>query len=97
MKLNEFINTLKKQGLAKNKPDSDFDSIELEIGANVELEHIDDEEAAKEIAKDHLVENPHYYTKVLAPAEKEVMKKAEEILKDHGYDNIEDWYDEIES
>lgn len=94
-RLNEFIDDLKKQGLAKNRPDSDFDPIELEVGVAVELEHVDDDDAAKEIAKDHLVEDPHYYTVMLAKAEDEVMKKAKKILKDHGYKDIEVWYDEI--
>lgn len=94
-RLNEFIDDLRKQGKAKNRPDSDFDPIELEIGVAVEHEHVDDEEAAAEIAKDHLVEDPHYYTRVLAKAEDEVMVKAKRILKDHGFEAIEDWYDTI--
>jgi len=96
LKEGEAITTLKKQGLAKNRSDKDFDPIELEIGTAVEFEHVDDEEGAKEIAKDHLAENPHYYTKVLGPAEDEVMEKAKKILKDHGYESVEDWLDEIE-
>ena len=105
MKLNEFLeelneddalSTLKSQGRAKDRPDSDFDPIELEIGTKVEYEHVDDEEASKEIAKDHLEENPHYYTKVLAPAEKEVMQKAKNILKQNGFDTIEDYFASLE-
>lgn len=100
MKINEFLEklneadvvaALKKQGKAKNKPDSDFCPIELEIGTEVEYEHVKDKDASKEIAKDHLEENPHYYTKVLGPAEKEVMEKAEKIVKKHGYKSVEDY------
>jgi len=49
-------------GLADNKPDHLFDPQELEKGINVELEHTNDRKTAKEIAKDHLTENPKYYT-----------------------------------
>jgi hypothetical protein len=62
---------LKKQGKSKNDKDSKFDALELAVGTEVELEHVDDREAAKEIAKDHLVENPTYY-KDLGKIEKEV-------------------------
>ncbi len=48
-------------GLAKGKPDSDFDSAQIEKGIKVELEHTGDKDKAREIAKDHLMENPKYY------------------------------------
>lgn len=38
---------------------------ELDMGINVELEHTDDEERAREIALDHLLEMPDYYTRLL--------------------------------
>lgn len=94
-RLDEFIKDLKRQGLAKDRPDKDFDIIELEVGTEVETEHVDDEGAAKEIAKDHLIEDPHYYTFMLAQAEDEVMKITKRVLKEKGYESIEDWYDEI--
>ena len=37
---------------------------ELEIGIGVEMEHTDDKEKAREIAMDHLVELPDYYTRL---------------------------------
>ena len=37
---------------------------ELEKGAKVEKEHTDSESKAKAVAKDHLVEDPKYYTKL---------------------------------
>lgn len=49
-------------GLASDKPDSDFDPDQLEKGIKVEMEHTNNRTVAKEIAKDHLVEDPHYYT-----------------------------------
>jgi antitoxin component of MazEF toxin-antitoxin module len=46
-------------------PDSYFDEIQLKIGMEVEKEHTDDPEIAKEIAKAHLSERPDYYKKLL--------------------------------
>lgn len=37
---------------------------QLDIGIKVEMEHTTDEKAAKEIALDHLMELPDYYTKL---------------------------------
>jgi hypothetical protein len=37
---------------------------ELEMGIKIEMEHTDDKDEAKEIAMDHLWENPSYYTKL---------------------------------
>ena len=37
---------------------------ELHMGIDVEMEHTDDKEKAKEIAMDHLWEDPSYYTKL---------------------------------
>ena len=37
---------------------------ELKKGIKVEMEHTDDEGKAKEIAMDHLFEDPHYYSKL---------------------------------
>lgn len=85
------LTALKSQGKSKGDPDSDFCEIELEIGTEVELEHVNSKEAAKEIAKDHLKENKHYYTEVLAPAEDEVMEKTIKILKKHGYGSMKEF------
>lgn len=51
---------------------------QLEIGTKVEMEHTDDEDEARSIAIDHLVELPNYYDK-LKKMEKE---GKEEIKKD---------------
>jgi hypothetical protein len=48
-------------GLASGKSDSEFDPAQMEKGTKVELEHTGDTEKARDIAKDHLVENPKYY------------------------------------
>jgi hypothetical protein len=42
-------------------PDRDFDARQLDIGTQVETEHTDDLELAKQIAKGHLRENSRYY------------------------------------
>jgi len=48
------------------RPDSDFDPKELARGIKVEMEHTSDRDIAKEIAKDHLTEDPAYYLKLKA-------------------------------
>lgn len=49
-------------------------TIEKEIrkGIGVELEHTDDSSLAREIAKDHMVEDPKYYTKLIAMEENRI-------------------------
>lgn len=51
-------------GLADNKKPSDFDQEALAKGAKVEQEHTNDPHLAKEIAMDHLTEDPKYYDKL---------------------------------
>jgi hypothetical protein len=63
-KASELLAALKKKGKSKNRPDSDFDPEQLKMGTAVEMEHGLGEEAAKEIAKDHLVEMSDYYTRL---------------------------------
>lgn len=53
-----------KGGAGDNKPDSDFNSQQLEIGIKHEMEHTKNRKIAKEIAKDHLSEDPNYYKKI---------------------------------
>lgn len=45
-------------------PPSNIDPAELAMGIKVEMEHTKDGNMAKEIAQDHLAEDPHYYTKL---------------------------------
>lgn len=49
-------------GLADDKSPKDFDQDELKKGIKHELEHTNDAAIAKEIAMDHLAEDPKYYT-----------------------------------
>lgn len=56
-------NDLLPGGEADNIPDRDFSPKELAIGAADEHEHTSNDQIAKEIAKDHLQEDPRYYEK----------------------------------
>lgn len=51
-------------GLADEYAPEDFDPKALEKGIEVELEHTDDPKLAREIAMDHLTEDPLYYEKL---------------------------------
>jgi hypothetical protein len=48
-------------GLGDYRPDSDFDPVQLAKGIKVEMEHTNDPQVAKEIARDHLTEHSNYY------------------------------------
>ena len=69
--MEEFI----EGGLAEGKSNSEFPKDQLEMGILVEMEHTNDPALAKEIAKDHLMENPHYYD-YLADMEKLMEKES---------------------
>ena len=45
--------------------ESKVDGKELALGLKTELEHTNDKKIAKQIALDHLAEDPHYYTKLI--------------------------------
>lgn len=51
-------------GKADKEKDSKYDKDQLNKGVKVEMEHTDDKELAKEIAKDHLEEDGKYYDKL---------------------------------
>lgn len=50
-----------KGGKADKKSEEDFDPEALKEGMKVEMEHTSDPKIAKEIAMDHLTEDPRYY------------------------------------
>ena len=50
-----------KGGKADNMPDAAFEKKELKKGQKHELEHTKNKAIAKEIAKDHIVEDKKYY------------------------------------
>lgn len=51
-------------GLADEKKPTDFNQAQLHKGVKSELEHTSSKPIAKEIAMDHLVEDPRYYLKL---------------------------------
>ena len=55
---------LKNIGEYDFSPDSEFDSEQLTLGIAVEKEHTKSNLIAKLIAKDHLKEDPKYYSKL---------------------------------
>lgn len=60
-KLNE---DLLQGGIGDDKPSKEFDREDLKRGAKEEMEHTKDIKIAMEIAKDHLTEDPNYYSKL---------------------------------
>jgi hypothetical protein len=62
--LSGFMNKIAEKidgGLGDGRKDTEFDPVQLAKGIKVELEHAYDFAIAKEIAKDHLTEDPKYY------------------------------------
>lgn len=51
-------------GLGDKKKPSDFDSVQLDQGEKIEMEHTSDPAMAREVAMDHLTEDPRYYKKL---------------------------------
>lgn len=58
----EMVRYLQTHGYSRGRGTADFDPTQLAIGILVEQEHGKDFAIALEIAKDHLVEDPMYYT-----------------------------------
>ena len=56
-------NDLLHGGKADNVPDREFSPTSLSEGQEDEREHTDNDQVAKEIAKDHLSQDPRYYEK----------------------------------
>jgi hypothetical protein len=53
-----------KKFFKKVNSDIDYDPIQLKMGIEVELEHTNIRKVAETIAKQHLEEDPQYYTKL---------------------------------
>lgn len=64
-----------KGGLADKKKPKDFDPKALKEGIKIEMEHTDDKDLAREIAMDHLTEDPNYYKKLKTIEKKEQLTK----------------------
>ena len=60
----EVLLLLKTIGKHDFIPDSEFNAKQLSMGINIESEHTRSALVAKLIAKDHLSEDPLYYTKL---------------------------------
>lgn len=58
----EEIENLIKGGKGDHIDSNSVDQNELRMGITTEFEHVNDREKAREIALDHLAENPRYYT-----------------------------------
>lgn len=77
-------------GLADRYSPDDFDPKALRQGIKVELEHTDDRALATEIAMDHLVEDPDYYTKLatIEPRHNARRKPAKRAKKPHSVSSV---------
>ena len=62
---------------------------EFEMGVEEEMEHAEEELIAQEIALDHLVEDPEYYSKLDAANLEEAKKAGTESSKEN---NLRDWF-----
>lgn len=81
----------------KEKPAKVVDPHELAMGIKVEREHADDQKIAEVIARQHLSENPHYYSQgKKAGLFPELGKSVRFFLKSQGF--VRKWYqDELRS
>lgn len=69
-------------GKGDTTKESDVNQEELQVGMAVEKEHTNDASIAKEIALDHLTENPKYYSELVAKGivdEKDALELAKKI------------------
>jgi len=70
-------------GLGDCEPDNRFEPDQMDKGIEIELEHTEDKDLAKEITKDHLKEVPNYYLTDDGDSRLDVMEEeAEKELED---------------
>jgi len=63
-----MIDSLNKKlqgGVGDVTPTNTVNPVQLSLGVQIEMEHTNDPDIAKEIAMDHLTEDPEYYTKLV--------------------------------
>ncbi len=81
-----FADNMTPESIAKKHKLSVKDiNAQIKKGVKVEMEHVDDEELAKEIALDHLFEIPDYYTrlnKMEKQAKEDMKEKSKEDMKE---------------
>lgn len=70
-----------KGGRADGMPDEKFDAKQLQKGMAVEKEHTGDPEIAKEIAKDHIIEEKKYKGKDNGKHYYDLLKKMEKWME----------------
>lgn len=71
-------------GKGDKKEDSQFDVSEVKMGHKVEKEHTKDKKAIAEITRDHLSEDPKYYSKLKAAKLADELEKAKVYGMDGG-------------
>lgn len=71
-------------GKGDRKDDSQFDAEEIKMGHKVEREHSKDNEVVGEIVRDHLSEDPRYYSKLKAAKLADELEKAKVYGMDGG-------------
>lgn len=76
-------------GKHNDMSDDEFDADQLAMGIDVEMEHTDDPEIAKAIAKDHLAELSDYYTR-LADMVEDSDDDDDDDESEEGGDDLED-------
>ena len=69
-----------KGGKADGNPASKYPEDQIKKGINIEFEHTNDRDLAREISKDHLEENKKYYTH-LEKMEKDMDKKGSDVKR----------------
>jgi hypothetical protein len=79
-KLNKHTPTIEQLLIKYKVPKRDI-LIQLDKGIKVELEHTSDRKVAREIALDHLGEDPHYYNKLAKAELEESLDKPYKILR----------------
>ena len=81
-------------GRADRKTPHDFDAVALAEGTEHELEHTKDRNLAREIAMDHLAEDPKYYDKLRAIEQKKLSKSEGSMLSKGLNDYGKDWFEQ---
>lgn len=89
-KHNDSGNEVIEGGKADGMGDDDFDEEDTEVGAEVEKEHTDDPEAAKEIAQDHLSEDEDYYEEGAESAKENLAEEIDSAEEKVGEEKDED-------
>jgi len=89
-------------GLADLASSDEFDTRQLEMGIEHEMEHTDDPDLAREIAMDHLIEDPLYYDHLQtleafdhSIPDDDAYKKKSVYVPDVDKDEINGWLDDM--